>query len=229
MRYKIALIEDDELLKGVIQLALSQAGYETRSYTSAEQFLREKEKEIFDLIILDILLPGLPGTKLLEELRRHNDDTPILILSVQKDLTIRIKTLEIGADDYLVKPFNMEELLARVKALIRRSIGRRRIPSTGVITINRFRVDIASRTCESRQGQVVLSEKEIRLLLFLKRHARETLTRADILEEIWGMDVAPTPRTVDNFILKFRKLFEDNPKKPKIFLSVRGQGYRFEG
>jgi two-component system alkaline phosphatase synthesis response regulator PhoP len=228
MRYKIALIEDDELIKGVVSLALSQAGYETRTYTSAEQFLQSKETEVFDVIILDILLPGVPGTKLLEELRRHNDDTPILILSVRKDLTTRIKALEAGADDYLVKPFNMEELLARVKALIRRSTGQRRIPSTGVITINGFRVDIASRTCESRQGQVVLSEKEMRLLLFLKRRSRETLTRADILEEIWGMDVAPTPRTVDNFIMKFRKLFEDDPKKPKVFLSVRGQGYRFE-
>ncbi|MBU1339106.1 MAG: response regulator transcription factor, partial [Acidobacteria bacterium] len=131
-------------------------------------------------------------------------------------------------DDYMNKPFNFEELLARVKALIRRSQAKRRTPSIGFVTINRFRLDISTRKCTSNLGDQVLSEKEVILLKFMVENANETFYRADILEEVWGMDVAPTPRTVDNFILKFRRLFEDSPEKPKHFLTVRGHGYRYE-
>ncbi|NIO21649.1 MAG: DNA-binding response regulator, partial [Candidatus Aenigmarchaeota archaeon] len=95
------------------------------------------------------------------------------------------------------------------------------------LVINNFKIDTTSRVCESNIGEVILSEKEMRLLIYLTQHSGESLSRADILEEVWGMDVIPTPRTIDNFILKFRKLFEDNPKQPRHFLSVRNKGYQF--
>ena len=150
------------------------------------------------------------------------------MLTVKSDFQTRIQVLDSGADDYMPKPFSMEELLARIRALIRRSQGRTRIPSSGVLIINRFRVDTTTRICECNQGEAILSEKEITFLKFLISHSGQTLTRADILEEVWGMDVVPTPRTVDNFVLKFRKLFEGEPENPKHFISVRGTGYRYE-
>ncbi|MBU4495288.1 MAG: response regulator transcription factor [Candidatus Aminicenantes bacterium] len=227
MPARIALIEDDDLIRSMIQLQLQRNGFDVQAFSSAEDAPIAFE-DVFDLIILDILLPGQTGEQYLKALRKKGDDTPVLMLTVKNDIHTRIHTLDTGADDYMSKPFNFEELLARVKALIRRSQARRRTPSIGFITINRFRLDISTRKCTSNLGDQVLSEKEVILLKFMVENANETFYRADILEEVWGMDVAPTPRTVDNFILKFRRLFEDSPEKPKHFLTVRGHGYRYE-
>lgn len=150
------------------------------------------------------------------------------MLTVQSEVASRLKAFERGVDDYMVKPFNMNELSARVKALIRRSQEERRLPAGEFLVINGHRINTLTRACESQSGSVTLSEKEVNLLIYLTSHPHEVLTRADILEEVWGMDVAPTPRTVDNFILKFRRFFENNPDKPKHFISVRNKGYRFE-
>lgn len=227
MPARIALIEDDDLIRSMIQLQLERNGFAVRAFASAEEAHRTSE-DVFDLIILDILLPGQTGEQYLKALREKGDDTPILMLTVKNDIHTRIHTLDNGADDYMSKPFDYEELLARVRALIRRSQARRRTPSVGFITINRFHLDISTRKCTSNLGDQILSEKEVMLLKFMVENANETFSRADILEEVWGMDVAPTLRTVDNFILKFRRLFEDNPQKPKHFLTVRGRGYRYE-
>ena len=227
MRYKIAIVEDDDLIRNMIKLNLENSGYRVKCFSSAESMKRETEKEFYDLIILDIMLPGISGERLLKDIRSQGDDTPILMLTVKRDMPTRIKSLEGGADDYIVKPFNMEELMARIKVLIRRSQGKPRIPSHEMLVINSHKIDISTRICKSNFGDIVLSEKELNLLLFLFKHSHETISRADILEEVWGMNVAPTPRTIDNFILKFRKLFEDNPQKPKHFITVRNKGYRF--
>ncbi len=152
----------------------------------------------------------------------------MLILTVKSDIPARLKAFDRGADDYMIKPFNLDELLARAKSLIRRSQAKRRIPSIKILIINGHRIDTSTRICESNLGRIVLSEKEVNLLLYLSKYSNETLSRADILEEVWGMDTAPTPRTIDNFILKFRKLFEDDPEDPHHFISVRNKGYRFE-
>lgn len=228
MKYRLAIIEDNDLIRNMVTINLEKNGYEVASFSSAESILDHVGNDIYDLIILDIVLPGISGEEFLKIIRDQGDDTPVLMLTVKRDIPTRIKALNLGADDYIVKPFNMEELLARVKALIRRSLGKRRIPSSKVLIINGRKINTATRVCESNLGEVVLSEKELNLLRFLTEHSHETLSRADILEEVWGMDVAPTPRTIDNFILKFRKLFEDNPEKPKHFISVRNRGYRFE-
>jgi two-component system alkaline phosphatase synthesis response regulator PhoP len=225
---RVALIEDDDLIRSMIQLHLERNGFDVQAYSSAEDAPVASSKDVFDLIILDILLPGLTGEQFLKALRDKGDDTPVLMLTVKNDTQTRIHTLDTGADDYMSKPFDLEELLARVKALIRRSQAKRRTPSIGFITINRFRLDISTRRCSSNLGDQILSKKEVELLKFMVENAKENFSRADILEEVWGMDVVPTPRTVDNFILKFRRLFEDTPEKPKHFLTVRGHGYRFE-
>jgi two-component system alkaline phosphatase synthesis response regulator PhoP len=228
MAYKIAVVEDDELILNLVGINLEKQDYLTRCFTSGEALLDCIADELFDLFILDIMLPGISGVEVLDSLRKKDIHAPVLMLTAQGQVQNKINAFKIGADDYLVKPFNMDELLARINALLRRSHSERPIPSDQVLKINRFTINLATRHCESNQGEVVLSEKEIRLLAYFSEHAGKTLRRADILEDVWGMDVSPTLRTIDNFVLKFRKLFEQNPEKPAHFISIRNKGYRFE-
>ncbi len=226
--YHIALVEDDSLIRRMVKLNLEQNGHRVSSFVEGESVLEELEREMFDLFVLDIQLPGISGLEVLGEVRRRGINTPVLMLTVQAAVRDKIRALDGGADDYLAKPFNMEELLARVNALIRRSTGGRAIPSSQVLVIDDFSINLSTRECRSNKGEIILSEREIKLLAFFSRNVGKTLTRADILEEVWGMDVSPTPRTVDNFVLKFRKLFERYPDNPCHFISVRNKGYRFE-
>ena len=228
MNHKIAIVEDDRLIGSLIKINLEKSGCQAVLFPSAEALLQKSTKEFFDLLILDILLPGISGLNLLKKLRSKSIDIPVLMLTVQDNIQNKISALNSGADDYLVKPFHMEELLARVQALIRRSFGKRSIPASHVIVLNNYKIDLRTRGCDSNKGRIVLSEKEAKLLSYFVSQAGKILNRADILEEVWGMDVSPTPRTVDNFVLKFRKLFEKNPEKPGHFISVRNEGYRFE-
>lgn len=228
MKYKIAVVEDDQLILNMIKINLEQKNYHVKCFTCGEAMLEQAGQEPFDLVILDLLLPGISGLDVLEKLREKNIGTPVLMLTVQSNIQYKVHALNRGADDYLVKPFNMEELLARANALIRRSHGKRNIPSSRLLKINDYKINLDTRECESNIGTVKLSEKEVKLLFYFVMNAGQTLRRADILEEIWGMDVSPTPRTIDNFILKLRKLFEKNPGKPEHFISIRNKGYRFD-
>ncbi len=230
MTYKIAILEDNELIRNMIKVNLEQNGWNVSSFSTGESLLDAAHDEPFDLFILDVLLPGITGLEVLKQLRanRVQEQAPILMLTVQQQIQSKVMALNNGADDYLVKPFNMEELMARVNALIRRSLGKRSIPSSQIMVINGYKINLSTRECESNKGTMVLSAKEIKLLEFFSRFPGQSLERADILEEVWGMDVSPTPRTIDNFILKFRKLFEKDPEKPTHFISVRNMGYRFE-
>lgn len=225
----IAVLEDNELIRNLVRLNLESRGYAVTEFAEGGVLLDSVKQKGFDLYILDHLLPGITGSEVLTRLRAMGAAAPVLMLTVRGDVQSKIRALNAGADDYLVKPFDMEELQARVNALLRRS--RTRIPATErerFLFVGDFRINPESRECETNQGVTVLSEKEINLLAFFIGRPGVTLSRADILEEVWGMDVSPTPRTVDNFILKFRKLFEKNPEIPKRFISVRNTGYRYE-
>lgn len=228
MEYKIAVVEDDELILNMVKINLEKSGYAVHCFTEGELMMDRAGQEAFDLVILDIMLPGMSGVELLQALREGRYDVPVLMLTARSGVKDKVAALNIGADDYLVKPFNMQELLARVGALLRRSQGKRSIPANHILNIDNYKINLDSRKCESNRGEVVLSEKEVKLLSFFSRNAGQTMRRSDILEEVWGMDVFPTPRTVDNFVLKFRKLFETNPESPRHFISVRNRGYRFE-
>jgi two-component system alkaline phosphatase synthesis response regulator PhoP len=226
--YKIAIVEDDDLIRHMIQINLEKSGFSAFSFPDGEALLDIIRDRPFDLIILDNLLPRMSGLALIRKLKQYDIHTPVLMLSVRGEVSTKIEALNSGADDYLVKPFNLEELLARANALIRRSHSKRHTPAHQILTINRYKINLSTRECQSNLGNIILSEKEIKLISYLSQHAHEILRRADILEEVWGMDVSPTPRTIDNFILKFRKLFETNPENPRHFLTVRNIGYRFE-
>ena len=228
MTIQVALVEDEELIRTMLKINLEREGYAVTAYESAEPFLDEIQHRIFDIILLDIMLPGIHGDATLEKLRSNNVTTPVLMLTVKQDTDTKVRAFDAGADDYLPKPFNMDELLARVRALIRRSQGQREIPAHHVIMINGRRVNLETRTVETPNGQEKISDKEADFLAYFARNPGKTLNRSDILDEVWGLDVDPTPRTVDNFVVRFRRLFENDPEKPKHFITVRAAGYRFE-
>lgn len=211
----------------MLRLNLEKGGYEVESFESAEELLESLEHGHFDVLLLDVMLPGMSGEDVIVRIREKGINTPILMVTARVDIETKVSTFRKGADDYLSKPFDMEELLLRVKALIRRSQGEREIPSHNLVRIDDYEVNLETRMASTREGEVKLSEKECDLLRLFGQNPGKTLLRADILEEVWGMDVFPTPRTIDNFILKFRKLFEQNPEEPVHFITVRSAGYRF--
>ncbi len=228
MKVRAAIIEDDSFLRKMLSMTLRDNEIDTEVFEDAESFMNYNSKSNFDIILLDIKLPGMSGEELLKELRDTEIQTPVIMLTGIQDVDYKIRTLSDGADDYLEKPINYDELIARVRAVIRRSQGRRELPTGIKLQIGQYELDTDSRMTTSNLGEVLLSEKEVKLIKFFCQKPDETLSRADILEEVWGMDEYPTNRTVDNFVLKLRKLYEEKPDEPVHFKTIRSVGYRFE-
>ncbi len=228
VQFRVLLVEDEELIGEMVKLNLEQEGYAVRWLTDGGSVLDTLKETPFDLVVLDVMLPVKNGFEVAEALRKSDIGTPILMLTARAESESRVLGLDSGADDYLVKPFDMNEFLARVRALIRRSQGFRELPSSRLIQVETFSVNLDSRRAESNEGRIVLSEKETLLLELFVRSAGRSLSRAEILEEVWGMDRSPTERTVDNFVLRLRKLFEPEPENPRHFITVRAHGYRYD-
>ncbi len=226
---RILLVEDDQLIGTMVRLNLAQEGFEVHWLQSAEPALAAVAERRFDALLLDITLPGMSGIELARQLRAQGLGTPILMLTARDDTATKVEALDGGADDYVSKPFDIAELIARVRAQIRRSQGSLEVSSDLEIEMGRARIDIERRTIAAVDGSTVdLSAKELKLLQLFARNPRKVLSRATILEEVWGMDVAPTERTVDNFVVRLRRWIEDTPERPKHIHTVRGQGYRYE-
>ena len=225
----ILLVEDEENLHEALKLNLELDSYEVTSVYDGVSALKAIQQEYFDLVILDIMLPGLDGIHVTETIRIQNNEVPILILSAKNTSADRVLGLKKGADDYMTKPFNLEELLLRVQKLIeknkrlqdRDSISE--IYSFGKNTID-FRAQEATTKNKER---IQLSKKEAMLLKLLIENKNEVVTREKILQSVWGYNVYPTTRTIDNFILNFRKYFEEDSRNPRHFHSVRGVGYKY--
>lgn len=227
--FSILLVEDEENLQEALKLNLELEGYEvTSSYDGAEA-LRQFQQEHFDLIILDVMLPELDGISVCETIRLTNTEVPILILSAKNSSADRVLGLKKGADDYLTKPFNLEELLLRVHKLIRKSEQmsiKQSLPE--VYEFGKNKIDFKALQGSNKKGeQITLSKREAMLLKLLIENKNEVVTREKILQSVWGYNVYPTTRTIDNFILNFRKYFEDDSRNPRHFHSVRGVGYKF--
>lgn len=226
MAKRILLVEDEKNLSNVISINLEMEGYEVVSTELGKQALEYSKRQHFDLIILDIMLPDLSGMKVCEQIRLENMKVPIIIVSAKNTSNDRIQGLKLGADDYLTKPFNLEELLLRTKKLIQRS-------STGsVSSVDEFefgqnKVNLITYEAMGKNGQFMLTKKEAKLLKLLIERKDEVVSRQEILQAVWGYDVYPSTRTIDNFIMSLRKYFEIEPRNPKYFHSVRGIGYRF--
>ncbi len=225
----VLLVEDEENLHEALKLNLELEGYDVTSAFEGAAALKAMQGEYFDLIILDVMLPEMDGINVTETIRISNNEVPILILSAKNSSADRVLGLKKGADDYLTKPFNLEELLLRVHKLInknKRLQDRSSVGDTYVFGTNN--IDFKAQEATSKSGQKIqLSKKETMLLKLLIENKNEVVPREKILQAVWGYNVYPTTRTIDNFILNFRKYFEEDSRNPKYFHSVRGVGYKY--
>ncbi len=229
MSYRILLVEDEESLASALQLNLELEGYSVVHAPDGPSALQKLRGQAFDLAILDVMIPGLDGFAVCQTARIEGNTTPILFLSAKGTGKDRVEGLRIGGDDYLTKPFDLEELLLRVAKLIRR---REDAPKTladrDEYTFGGGSIHFLNFTIRDHKGEThTLSKREIKLLNLLTQRAGEVISREEILEKVWGYDVFPSTRTIDNYILAFRKYFEPDSRSPHYFHSVRGVGYRF--
>lgn len=223
----IFLAEDEENLADTIKLNLELDNYFVETASNGSKALDQILNHRYDLIILDVMLPEMDGFTICEQLRKKGNNTPVLFLTAKGTSTDKIMGLKIGGDDYMTKPFNLEEFLLRVKNLIKRNSklfeNELNEYSFGENHINFITFEVSN----FRNEKETLSKREIDLLKVLILKKNEVISRDDILDLLWKDSALPTPRTIDNFILTFRKLFEENPKEPKHFHSIRGVGYKF--
>jgi len=228
-KYSILLVEDEENLLEALKLNLELEGYEVSGVTDGVEALKAIENEYFDLIILDVMLPELDGISVCESIRLQGNEIPILILSARNSSVDRVLGLKKGADDYLTKPFNLEELLLRINKLIHKSnrISQRK-PINEEYKFGKNTVNFKALQSTNKEGITIpLTKKEMMLLKLLIENKNEVVPREKILQAVWGYNVYPTTRTIDNFILNFRKYFEEDSRNPKYFHSIRGIGYKF--
>jgi two-component system alkaline phosphatase synthesis response regulator PhoP len=225
----ILLVEDEENLLEALKLNLELEGYEVTCANNGALALKKVEEEYYDLILLDVMLPEVDGFDVCENIRLNNIDTPILMLSARSGSADRVAGLKRGADDYLTKPFNLEELLLRVDKLIEKNRKLQEKTTLGDhYAFGGNSIDFKAQTATNAKGDLIsLSKKEIMLLKLMIEYRNEVVSREKILQAVWGYQVFPTTRTIDNFILNFRKYFEADPREPRHFHSVRGVGYKF--
>lgn len=225
----ILLVEDEENLHESLKLNLELEGYEVTSAFDGMAAIKAVQQEYFDLIVLDIMLPEMDGLAVMETIRIQNNQVPILILSARNSSADRVLGLKKGADDYLTKPFHLEELLLRVQKLIVKNIRLQDKDTVGdTYQFGSNRVDFAAQEALTGKGEKIqLSKKEAMLLKLLFENRNEVVPREKILQTVWGYNVYPTTRTIDNFILNFRKYFEADSRNPQYFHSVRGVGYKY--
>lgn len=225
----ILLVEDEENLHEALKLNLELEGYDVTSAFDGAAALKAVDGEYFDLIILDVMLPEMDGISVAETIRISNNEVPILMLSAKNSSADRVLGLKKGADDYLAKPFNLEELLLRVNKLINKNKKLQDKSSVGnSYTFGENIIDFKAQEASTRAGsKIQLSKKETMLLKLLIENKNEVVPREKILQAVWGYNVYPTTRTIDNFILNFRKYFEKDSRNPKYFHSVRGVGYKY--
>jgi two-component system alkaline phosphatase synthesis response regulator PhoP len=222
MAERVLVIEDEPLVRDLVALNLQHAGYVVATAGTYADGLAKLLAGAFDLGIVDVMLPGGDGMDLVRKAREAGVRQPLLMLTARGETTAKVRGLDVGADDYVTKPFDVPELLARVRALLRRGGGAPAPAERYEFGGCWIRFD--SGLAQTNEGEVTLSDKELRLMEQLVRHENRVLSRADLLEEVWGMDAFPTDRTIDNFILRLRKLFEPDPENPVHLLTVRGRG-----
>ncbi len=227
MNERLCLVEDDPTISRFVTEKLRERGYDVSPYASADPVLDADRP--YDLYILDWMLPGgRSGVELCQEVRKRSPTVPVLILSALSEPSHRVEGLRMGADDYLTKPFEMEELLLRVDGMLRRRSWYRALP--GAQSVYRWgdcTVDFEKLEGSRQSRRFPMTQKECMLMKLLVENEGQVVSRDTVLDRVWGYHVFPSTRTVDNFILRLRKHFEEEPGSPKHILSVRGLGYRF--
>lgn len=223
MSYKILIVEDEPNMRLGLKDNLEFEGYTVELAENGTQGLELILNKSYDLILLDVMMPGMSGLDVCKKAREKGVNTPILLLTAKSEEMDKVLGLELGADDYITKPFSLRELLARIKAVLRRGELK---SSTRAITIGRLSVNFEAYTSANLNGPVRMSHKEYDILHYLFQQKNEIVTRYDLLQHVWGYEETPTTRTVDNFIVKLRQKIEDDPNDPKIIITVHGTGYK---
>jgi len=223
---KILIIEDEDRILMGLEDNLRIEGYEVSSATDGLKGFSMAKEQSFDLIILDIMLPKMNGFEVCKQLRQAGITTPILILTAKSQEVDKVLGLEIGADDYVTKPFSPRELIARVNAIIRRT--RLNQPDIGKFRFGNVDVDFKKYEAKKRGQPISLTALEFTLLHFLIKHEEQVVSRDSILDNVWGNSVFVYPRTIDTHIANLRKKIEDDPENPKFIIGVRSIGYKFK-
>jgi len=220
----VLVVEDDPSIREVTTLGLEQAGFQVTSSGDGREGLVRFRQGSFDLVLLDVMLPSLDGFEVLREIR-HDNQTPVVMLTARSDLHDVVVGLELGADDYVTKPFELPELVARIKAVLRRSTAE---PGDAVIHADGLEIDPAGFTVRRGDEELELTATEFRLLLELAKRPKQVFTRELLLELVWNYDYLGDSRLVDAAVQRLRAKVEDDPKEPKLIRTVRGVGYRFD-
>ncbi len=227
----ILLVEDEEHLAQGLAFNLRNSGYDVEIATTGEVALEQIDRQTFDAILLDVALPGISGLEVASRLRKAGNMLPIMMISARDRSQDTIAGLDAGADDYITKPFDLDEVLARLRGALRRQVWGRTSappPHQNNLRFGQWSVDFNTFVAHHDDGQEIeLSAKELAMLRLFGNRPGEVISRADFLEEVWELPGSLETRTVDNFIRKLRQALEDDPSNPHHILSVRGAGYRF--
>jgi DNA-binding response OmpR family regulator len=222
---RILLIEDEPSMQLGLKDNLELESYRVDIAGDGETGLQKIIDNAYDLVLLDVMLPKLSGFEICKKARAAGITTPIILLTARGEEIDKILGLELGADDYITKPFSVRELLARIKALLRRSNGVATKESHS-LTIGKLKIDFSTFQAFEDGIEIRLSHKEFEILSFLYQHKNKVVSRYDLLGKVWGYDEQPTTRTVDNFMVRLRQKIEVNPNQPKLILTVHGVGYK---
>ena len=223
--HKILIVEDEPAMRLGLKDNLEYEGYEVEFASDGAEGLEKILTNSHDLILLDVMLPEISGFDVCRKARSEGIETPLILLTAKGEEIDKVLGLELGADDYVTKPFSVRELSARIKSLLRRSGNHKQeIPQS--IILGKLEIDFTLYVAKSNGVEVKMSHKEFEILRYLYEHKNIPVSRYDLLEKIWGYEETPTTRTVDNFIVRLRQKIENNPNNPKIILTVHGAGYK---
>lgn len=223
---KILVIEDEPKMQLGLQDNLELEGYDVDVASDGQLGLKKILENSYSLILLDVMLPNMSGFDVLKKSREHGIATPVIMLTAKSEVIDKVLGLELGADDYITKPFSLRELLARVKAVLRRNESSGSSQEIKSITIGKVEIDFSTYTATKNKKAIEMTPKEFEILKFLWQHQNQTVNRDQLLTNVWGYDESISSRTVDNFILKLRQKIEEKPAIPKHIITIHGIGYK---
>ena len=224
---KILIVEDEPNMVRGLKDNLEYEGFQVDTCMEGESGLQKILNFTYDLILLDVMLPGISGFDICKTARREGINTPIILLTAKGEEIDKVLGLELGADDYITKPFSLRELLARIKAILRRTTNVGEESNDKEFTvIGNIRVNFKTYSANDSKGEVKMSHKEFEVLHYLYMKIGKTVNREDLMNDVWGIEFEISTRTIDNFILKLRQKIEVDPNNPKIILTVHGTGYK---
>ncbi len=223
MAHRILIVEDEPNMRLGLKDNLEFEGYTVEQADNGTTGLERILAQKYDLILMDVMMPGMSGLDVCRKAREKGVESPIVLLTAKGEEMDKVLGLELGADDYVTKPFSLRELLARIKAILRRGTLKNESPN---LTIGKLTVNFDAYTATDQSGAVRMSHKEYAILQYLHQRKNEIVTRYDLLQQVWGYDETPTTRTVDNFIVRLRQKIETDPNDPHIILTVHGTGYK---